>query len=297
MFHCSSACVLQFGVLCRLLLLSLMLALALAGCASLANRASERVTGNLATAMLDQDDPETVREGLPAYLLLLDGLIEGSPESAGLLLSGARLYGAYAGGFVSDPLRAKRLSSRALGYASRGICARDLALCGRTSGSFDEFRKALDEATLAQADALHVLGAAWATWLQAHREDWDAIAELPKIEALFEHLIALQPAHAGGEPHMYLGVLYCLRPEALGGRPQLGRDHFLKARDISDGKNLMASTLFAEHYARLLFDRELHDQLLQAVLEAEPRAPGLTLSNTLAQQRARALLETADDYF
>jgi hypothetical protein len=271
--------------------------LALAGCASIANRASERVAGNLSRAMLDQDDPETVREGLPAYLLLLDGLIEGSPESAGLLLSGARLYAAYAGGFISDSQRAKRLSSRALGYASRGICARDLALCGRTSGSFDTFRKALDEVTVAQIDALHVLGAAWATWVQAHRDDWDAIAELPKIEALFEHLIALQPAHAGGEPHMYLGVLYCLRPESLGGRPQLGRQHFLQANAIAEGQNLMASTLYAEHYARLLFDRGLHDQLLQDVLEAEPRSPGLTLSNTLAQQRAQALLNSADDYF
>ena len=39
------------------------------------------------------------------------------------------------------------------------------------------------------------------------------------------------------------------------------------------------------------------DRLLQEVLAADPRAPGLTLGNTLAQEQARQLLDGADDYF
>jgi hypothetical protein len=41
----------------------------------------------------------------------------------------------------------------------------------------------------------------------------------------------------------------------------------------------------------------LHDQLLREVLEADPEQPGLTLFNTLAQDEARELLDSADDYF
>ncbi len=54
---------------------------------------------------------------------------------------------------------------------------------------------------------------------------------------------------------------------------------------------------FARYYARTLYDRELHDQLLREVLTADPVQPGYTLFNTLAQAQAEELLESADDYF
>jgi hypothetical protein len=47
----------------------------------------------------------------------------------------------------------------------------------------------------------------------------------------------------------------------------------------------------------LLYDRELHDQLLNEVVAADPNEYGLTLSNILAQEDAAKLLEEADDYF
>jgi hypothetical protein len=55
--------------------------------------------------------------------------------------------------------------------------------------------------------------------------------------------------------------------------------------------------MFAQLYARLVFDRELHDRLLIEVVEAEPMVDGLTLSNVIAQQQARELLSTGDEYF
>jgi hypothetical protein len=96
---------------------------------------------------------------------------------------------------------------------------------------------------------------------------------------------------------MYLGVLNSLRPESVGGKPELGRTDFEKATEISGGRNLYAKTLEAEFYARLVFNRELHDKLLNEVLAADPVAPGLTLTNTLAQERAKKLLASGKDYF
>jgi len=96
---------------------------------------------------------------------------------------------------------------------------------------------------------------------------------------------------------MVLGVLNSVRPEAVGGKPELGRSYFEKAVQISGGKNLYAKTLEAEFYARLVFNQELHDKLLNEVLAADPKAPGLTLINTLAQERAKKLLASGKDYF
>ena len=72
---------------------------------------------------------------------------------------------------------------------------------------------------------------------------------------------------------------------------------FEKAIELSGGRDLSAKVEFARGYARLVYDRELHDRLLNEVLSAQPRQEGLTLFNTLAQSEARQLLDSADDYF
>jgi hypothetical protein len=54
---------------------------------------------------------------------------------------------------------------------------------------------------------------------------------------------------------------------------------------------------YARGYARLLYERELHDRLLNEVMAADPAHDGFTLSNVLAKEQAAALLAEADDYF
>ena len=71
----------------------------------------------------------------------------------------------------------------------------------------------------------------------------------------------------------------------------------MRAIDISDGTDLSAKVEYANGYARLLYERELHDQLLTEVLEADTNVPGSTLLNVLAQRQAEDLLKSADDYF
>ncbi len=60
---------------------------------------------------------------------------------------------------------------------------------------------------------------------------------------------------------------------------------------------MLTKVMFAEQYARLVFDRELHDRLLNEVIETDPVVPGLTLMNVVARQQAQELLESADEYF
>ena len=279
--------------LAALLLVSLMLS----GCAGLVSRAGNSMAENLGRAVLNQDDPATVRDGLPAYLLLLDGLLEGSPDNAALLSTSARMYSSYAGSFVLEPVRAKRLSQRALDRAWKSVCVEPASVCALKDLGYDQFAAALAGVREADADAAYTLASSWATYIQSRRDDWMAIADIPKVSGLLQRVIALQPEVDNGMPWVYLGVLNSLRPAAVGGEPEVGRANFERAIALSDGRNLMAKTLFAEYYARLVFDQELHDRLLGEVLAADPHSPGLTLGNVLAQDRARELLAGSADYF
>jgi hypothetical protein len=195
-------------------------------------------------------------------------------------------------------------SRRARGYGRRALCLRNEALCAAAAGFFDDFEQELSKTDARDLSALYGFGSAWVSWgsawvswVQANSSDWNAIADLPKVQALMERVVALDEGREMGAAHLTLGVLYTLRPASLGGRPELGRRHFERAIELSQGRNLMAKVLFAKQYARLVFDRVLHDRLLQEVVEVEPKARGFTLSNTLAQEQARKLLAGSDDYF
>ena len=279
-------------------LLSILLPLlALTGCASLASSATSKLANNLSSAILNQDDPETVEAGMPSYLLLTDSLIEGDPQNGDLLLAGSKLYGAYAAAFVKEPERAKRLARKARAYSDRALCAHDVHLCNVMEKPYDEFTAAIAPLKTGDVPLLYASGTAWAGWIQANSNDWNAIASLPKVKALITRAVELDETYSHGEGHLYLGVFATLLPPALGGKPEEGRVHFERAIALSAGRDLMAKVEYARRYARITYDRPLHDRLLHEVLDADAVEPGLTLSNVLAKRQAKELLGSAESYF
>lgn len=269
------------------------------GCSAAVSSASVELADNLSKAVANNDDPATVEAGAPAYLLLVDSLIEKDPDNDDLLGVAASLYGEYAGVFVKDANRSRRLTDKSLGYAFRAACAYDSDICGLREADFKTFEERITEMDDDEDDVpvLYTLGAAWAGWIQAHREDMDAVAEISRVETIMKRTVELDEAYKHGEAHMYLGVISTFLPPALGGKPETGKIHFERAIRLAQGKNLMAKVLYAKHYARLLFERGLHDRLLSEVIGADPNVKGYVLVNTLAQQQARELLKSADDYF
>jgi tetratricopeptide (TPR) repeat protein len=270
-----------------------VLALAVAGCGGVITRTSEGLTRGI----LSHDDPQTVKAGMPAFLLVMDGLIEADPEDADRLAGGATLYTAYAATFVDDAARRKRLAARALGYAERSACAEAEALCGLRTASFEQATATVAAFGEEPADAkpLFTLAQSWLGWIKANSDDLAAIAELPRAQAALERVLALDPDNA--DAHLYMGILFTALPEALGGKPEEGRKRFERAIELGQGADLAAKVQFAESYARLVFDRELHDRLLNEVVAAPAEAPGRTLQNVLAKERAQALLASATEYF
>ncbi|MBN1378033.1 MAG: TRAP transporter TatT component family protein [Gammaproteobacteria bacterium] len=275
-------------------LLSAILLLTVTACVNVGGRMAEA----LSNSVLNQRDPVTVRDGLPAYLLLLDGMIRDDPHNPSMLLAGARLYGAYAGAFVNEPARAQLMSTTALDYAQRALCLELKSLCAGLGQPMDQFNQILGTLNKkSDVPLLYSYAVAWAGWIQANSGDWKAIADVPKVEAIMRKVLQLEEGYEQGSAHLYMGVLLCLRPASLGGQPEQGKEHFERALELSNGHNLMVKVLYARHYARLVFDQSLHDRLLQDVLVAGVEYPDLTLMNVLAQTQAKALLESSNDYF
>ena len=269
----------------------------LSGCSFFISSATVDMTENLSQAILNNNDLATVKAGGPAYLLMVDSMLYREPDNESLLRGAADIYTAYTDVFVKEKARAKKLTDKALDYALRAICVRRSDSCSLRQSNFQEFEKIIAELNIKDVPDLFTLGSAWSAWIQAHRQDWNAVAEISRVESIMERVIELDEFYNDGSAHLYLGVLSTFLPPALGGKPDVGRQHFERALDISKNKNLMVKVLYAKHYARLMFDRELHDRLLHEVLKAEPDIPGYTLSNTLAQKKARELLDSAEDYF
>jgi TRAP transporter T-component len=267
------------------------------GCSIVIDSFTSDFADNLSRAMLDNDDLETVAAGGPAYLLMIDGLLLDNPDNEKLLITASKLYSQYAGAFVQENERAAKLAGKAFGFARRALCLRHKEACAIEALSYDEFSQVVGRMTKDDVPALYSLGAAWAASIRAKKNDWNAIAEIPKVTLAMEQVIALDETYEDGGAHLYLGVFNTLIPPALGGKPEVGRDHFERAMSITQGKSLMANVLYAKHYARLVFDRELHDSLLTEVLKKDPQVSGYVLINTAAQKEAQALLKSGDDYF
>jgi hypothetical protein len=271
-------------------LLLLLPLLPLAGCISFS-------ADDLTAALRDSNDPETVAAGAPTLMLLSDGFIHDDPDDEDKLMAGAQLYDSYAGAFVHDKERALRLTARARDYAERSMCAYREKLCHLSDLPFDEFQARLRLVRKRHVPFLYGYAATWAGWIQARSDDWNAVADLPKVKAALQRLIEVDESYADGYAHLYLGVIDSLLPPALGGKPEEGRVQFERLIELTQGRDLMVKVEYARRYARLVYDRPLHDRLLNEVLAAPVNAPGLTLSNTLAQREARELLKSADSHF
>ena len=271
--------------------------LVITGCGQMVSNAKKDFAEDLSETILEQNDPETVKQAVPAYMILISSMIKGDPDNVDLLISGSSLYGAYASVFVDDKERQKRLSTIAFDYAHHAFCIHKPNACNIRELSYFEFEQSLKQFNKEDVKVLFALGSAWAGWLQAHSSDWNAVAELPRIKAIIQRVLELDETINNGDAHLYMAVMESFLPPAMGGKPDVAQKHFERAIEISKGTNLMAKLLYAEKYARLVFDQELHDRLLKEVIDAPVEKNESTLINSIAQYKAKILLAESGDYF
>ncbi len=279
------------------ILLAAVLALSLSGCSSLMSSAASGLADNVTVAMLNQVDPPTAGEAIPTFIALIDSMLVGSPDDPDLLMAGATMYATYGGGFINDEVRASRLTTRARKYALGAICGIYEQACGWPGMVYDDFVATLDGLGPEHAEYVYTYGFASLAFLRAHSADWDSLAELPQVEALFNRYLDISDDAVNSGVYTYMGILLTLRPPALGGEPDRAREFFEQAIEVSGGRDLSAKVEYAKGYAKLLYERDLHDRLLTEVIEADPNQDGYVLTNVMAQEEAHALLAAADEYF
>ena len=267
-------------------------------CAPIVSNITDNLARNLSDAVLNQEDPKIVRDGAPAYLLLLDSLVAGNPENPVILSSASDLYASYSAIFVNDANRSKILSERALKYSKKALCISYEDSCNWDDYSFDDFNLSLDDFDMKYSDLLLTYSTSYLVYIRSHSNDWNAIARLPYIESALEYYVEKNPETENIDSvYTYLGILSTLLPPALGGDYEKGKKYFENAIEFSGDQNLSAKVEYALSYARPLYDRELHDKLLQEVISSNPVKKNYTLLNVIAKEQASAMLEDADEYF
>ena len=253
---------------------------------------------DVANSANKQSDLRVVREGMPAYLMLIDGMVEAMPNNTRLLITAAQAYASFASAFVeeADIDYARTLYERAKKYALRALELRGLKQ--PVSRSFDDFEKALNQLSKDDVPYMFWTATCWGSWIRLSLGSMAAVAELPRVEALMKRVLVLDEEFYYGGPHLFMGIWFASRPKIAGGDLIRAQHHFQKALEFSQGKFLMTQVYYADHYARKTFDKKLFVTTLQRVLETPvDKIPQLTLLNTVAHKKANELIEQVDDYF
>lgn len=250
-------------------------------------------------ALTEESDLQFAEQALPGNLKLLEVMLKNDPENKRLLKLCAEGYASYALGFVEDVdvERARMFYLRGRDYGLR-ILVQNEELKKALNGSVDELRAALMKRSKDDVPAVFWTAFAWGGYLNITLTDPEAIAAIPKLEAMMDFVLAKDSAFYYGGAHLFLGTLYGSRSKILGGDPEKSRNHFEAALRLNEGKFLMTHVYYARSYAVQTLNDSLFVQLLTHVEETSlDILPSFRLGNAIAKKKARLWLARKDELF
>ena len=280
----------------------LLAACVLASGCVLVRKGAARVISPMATqlseGLMHQSDVDLVKEGAPAFLLILDALAEAHPDNPAVLLAAADAQMAYATGFVDkeQKARAKGMYLKAKTYGLRAL-ARNKRFDRALEGTQEEFVQSLRGFKKKEAGALFTTASAWVMWIIASSDSPSALGGMPKVLAMMDRVQELDPGIRNGGADLFYGIYYTVLPLGGGRDLEKAREYFDRSIRIAGPDYLLAQVTFAEFYARYAFDQELFESTLKRVVEATPSVLAFTLMNAVAQKRAQALLNQVNELF
>lgn len=241
-------------------------------------------------------DLDFAEKAIPGNLLQLDIFLENDPDNKTLLLLAIEGYTGYALGFVEDtnPQNALTHYKHARDYGFR-LISQIGGMEQAVSGNTKEFKTALEKTDNNDVPALFWTASAWGNYINL-KSDIEALADMGKVEILMSRVLELDESFYFGGAHLFLGVLES--EKGFIGNQDAAKNHFERALEISENKFLLTQVLYAKHYARMNFDRELFVDLLQKVLSApDGILPDYYLFNKIAKKKAALYLEKVDEWF
>lgn len=287
--------------------------LVMTGCASLQHAASNKLGDMLAgggTSFSGDDDPELIRAAAPFSLKLMETVLQSAPQHTALLTATAGGFTQFAYAFVQQSAdeaesqdvnaafaqraRALALYRRARDYGLRALETRH---GGFTAALGRDARAAAGRLVATDAPALYWTAVAWAASISLDKDSPDALADLPRVDALARRLAQLDPDYDHGALDSFLISWVMGLPGAREPAAEAAR-HFERAVRLSGGHMAGPYVAYAESVCVAGQDRKQFEAQLQRALAVDPDArPEWRLANRVMQRRARWLLGRADDLF
>jgi predicted anti-sigma-YlaC factor YlaD len=284
------------------------------GCSGLAARMAANALTSGGDTYATDDDPELVREAVPFGLKTMESVLASDPRNERLLLALCSGFTQYAYAFVAaqadaadldgrlaearqERARARRLFLRARGYGLRALDEQRDGMGSALQGLRD-LPGVLAKARKDDVPALYWTATAWTLAIVSAKADLGLVAELPAPVAMMERALALDEAWDEGSIHEFFVAYDATRTEREGGGAARVKAHYDRALALSMNQKLGPRVSLAEGLMVQTQDRAGFTALLDEVVKADvDAAPRFRLANTLAQRRARLLLDHADDLF
>lgn len=296
--------------------LSLLLVLAIAagsGCSvrSFVARKAGDALAEGSSVYAKDDDIELVGEALPFGLKTMEGLLAEAPEHRPLLVATARGFVQYAYAYIDlealeleadAPLRARHVRQRAKRLYLRGhayaIRALDLRVPGFKQKLRNDPAAALGPLRPGEVPELYWAAVSLSAAIAADKQDMDLVADLHLVEPMIQRALELDEDFDDGAIHQFVISFEGSRSGPLGGSIERAREHFGRAMELADGRQVGPLVSLAENVSIKTHDRAEFERLLERALSFDvDKAPSNRLANLIAQKRARLLLSRRDDFF
>jgi len=228
----------------------------------------------------EENDIQTAKETMLSGLKFAEVLLKNDPKNKTLPPFLAQGYCGYAFLFVEDTdrERASELYLKGAGFARKLIPA------GRKISAGD-------------VPAVFWNAFCRAGYIQLNLDKPDALADIKKVEELAGAALSADPSYYHNGAHSLLGSLAGARPPLLGGNPESSKKHFEAALKGAGAAFQANRLMYAKTYAVQTQNRELFEKLLKEAAAGENSLPEEKLANKIAAEKAKKLLEKADELF
>ena len=288
---------------------------ALGGCdmAKITADSTAGVFARAAPAFESYWDYDLAGEAVPATIVQLEGIARVVPDNDAILAQLSQAYVAYAYGWVEADVeslefegnydeadvqrqRARTMYLRALDLTRHRIRLLNPDVDDAVRGTVEDLEAWLSGVFVDKSEAEVLLwhGYAWGSYINAAKDDMEAVADLAYAKAFVARSIELDPDYYNAAGYTFMGV--AISSEIAADMDQ-AKVYFEKALATTERRALQTQVNMARHYAVKTGDRALFDKLLTEVMDAQDPLPEARLANRMARQRAALYIENADQLF
>ena len=258
-------------------------------------------------------DYDLAGEAVPATIVQFEGILRVIPDNESILAQLSQAYVAYAYGWVEADVealefegdyeeadvqrgRARMMYLRAVDLTRHWVRLHNGDVDNAVRASVEDLEDWLQNAFVEEADAEMLLwhGYAWGSYINAAKDDMEAIADLAYAKAFVARSIELNPDYYNAAGYVFMGVATA---SEMAADMDEAKVYFEKALARTERRALQTQVNMARYYAVKTGNRELFDTLLTEVMDAHDPLPEARLANVMARERAALYIANADQLF